>query len=79
MDNGDPVSPKAYWLSISLILPEQPIRAAATVSDVGMKEEKEGGREKDGEIEVKVRGKNHGHVWCGEGREMESDKVGDEG
>lgn len=43
MDNGDPVSLKAYWLSISLILPEQPIRAAATVSDVGMKEEKEGG------------------------------------
>lgn len=48
MDNGDPVSLKAYWLSISLILLEQPIRAAATVSDVGMKEEKEGGGGREG-------------------------------
>lgn len=56
MDNSDPVSPKAYWLPVSLIRLLQPMGAVTTVSDVGMKEQNEAG-EKDGEIEVKVKKK----------------------
>lgn len=53
MDNSDPVSLAAYWLPVSLIPPAEPIGAVATVSDVGMKGQKEGGEE-DREIEVKA-------------------------
>lgn len=45
MDNSDPVSPKAYWLPVSLILPAQPIGAFPTISDVRMKGLKGGGAE----------------------------------
>lgn len=60
MDNSDPVSPTAYWLPVSLILPAQPIGAVAAVSDVGMKGVEMGG----GGIEVMVGKKLM--MWGGE-------------
>lgn len=73
MDNSDPVSPKAYWLPVSLILLVQPMRAIAAVSDVGMKGQKEGGCKRQ-------RNRGEGGKKMGMhdvGREMESDKDGD--
>lgn len=40
MHDSDPVSPKSYWLPVSLILPVQPIGIIATISDEGMKGQK---------------------------------------
>lgn len=42
MHDSDPVSPKSYWLPLSLIPPVQPIGDVATISDGG------GGREGEG-------------------------------
>lgn len=74
MDKSDPVSLKAYWLSVSLILSAQPIGAVATVSDVGKKGQKEGGV-----CETQRNGGEGGRkTGMGDvGREMESDKDGD--
>lgn len=59
MDNSDPLSPLAYWLPVSLILPVQPIGTVGTVSDVGMKGLREGGA-KHTEIEVKAEKNGNG-------------------
>lgn len=68
MDNSDPVSPCAYWLPVSLILPVQPIVAVAAISDVGMKGQKKGGGAGLGDSEIEVKAEKRGMNDMGRGQ-----------